>query len=130
MGVRHLPALERVFTILAMNRRVVAVSIILLIVCALIGFWLTAGRSGRRTYQEYVALDGIGPAELIDPPNGTDAVILYRIGRNRVVCYDVFWSKRLHDQLPQRKGKPLPLSTTPSGTGARVMATVDTTFNQ
>jgi hypothetical protein len=62
-------------------------------------------RQERKTYQAYVALDGKGPFARTDSPsNGPNAVVLYRKGRNGVVCFDFFHSKELHDYLSPRNG--------------------------
>jgi len=60
---------------------------------------------GRKTYQEYVALDGKGPSLIMDRRSGpSDDVVLYRSGQNGVICYDVFHSKELHDFLLPKNG--------------------------
>lgn len=83
------------------------IAVVVLIACALIGYRLT-NRFVRRTYQAYVALDGKGPLGLTDPPwDGPDAVVLYRRGRNGVVCYAAFNSKYLHDRLSGKNGQPV-----------------------
>ena len=84
--------------------------IAVLIACVVIGWaWqLLVDRPTRRTYQAYVALDGKGPLGLTDPPwDGPDAVVLYRSGRDGVVCFDAFHSKDLHDRLSQENGQRL-----------------------
>jgi len=59
-----------------------------------------------KSYQANVALDGKGPLGLTDPPwDVPDTVVLYRNGRNGVVCYDAFHSKELHDFLLSRNGQ-------------------------
>jgi hypothetical protein len=63
-------------------------------------------RAATKSYRMYVALDGKGPLGLIGPPwDGPDAVVLYRNGRNGVVCFDAFSSKELHDLLLSRNGQ-------------------------
>jgi hypothetical protein len=79
--------------------------VVVLIVCAIIGYRLT-NRFVRRTYQAYVALEGKEP--FADPQwNEPDAVVLYRTGRNGVVCFDGFHSKDLHDHLAAKTGLPV-----------------------
>ena len=76
----------------------------MLIACLIVG----CDRIGRKTYQAYVALNGKGPLGLTDSPwNGPDAVVLYRTGRNDVICYDAFHSKDLHDRLSAKNGQPV-----------------------
>jgi hypothetical protein len=63
-------------------------------------------RLTTKTYQANVALDGKGPWPFNDPSSdGSDAVFLYRNGRNGVVCYDGFDSKELHDFLLSKNGQ-------------------------
>ena len=70
------------------------------------GWQLLVDRPARRTYQAYVALDGKGPSGLTDPPwDGPDAVVLYRSGREGVVCFDAFHSRDLHDRLSLKNGQ-------------------------
>src|SRR5476651_2084513 len=70
--------------------------------CGFIGCNVTA----RKTYQEYVAVDGKGPSGQAGPPwDGQDAVILYRTGRNGVVCFNAFHSKDLQNRLSAKNGK-------------------------
>lgn len=78
-----------------------------LLVVVLFGCWLTGCNvTARRTFQEYVAVDGSGPSGLAGHPwNGQDAVVLYRTGRNDVVCFDAFHSKDLHNRLSAKNGK-------------------------
>ena len=66
----------------------------------------TVDRAGRKTLQEYVALDGKGPS-LISAlqSRAPDDVVLYRSGRNGVICYDLFHSKELHDFLLPKNGR-------------------------
>ncbi len=93
-----------------MNRRVnwKPIAIALLVACAFVCYLLFIDRADRRTYQAYVALDGRGPRDLLDPPwDAPDAVVLYRRGRNGVVCYDGFHSKDLHDRLSAKNGQPV-----------------------
>lgn len=61
-------------------------------------------RAGTRSYQAYVAMDGKGPFDLTSP-NEPDAVVLYRNGRNGVVCFDGFRSRELHDFLLPKNGQ-------------------------
>ena len=83
------------------ERRCWPVVIATLIACAVFG----CDREGRRTYQEYVALDGSGPLLLRDLHVGAfDDVVLYRSGRNGVICYDVLHSKELHNFLLPKNG--------------------------
>lgn len=71
-----------------------------------VAYLLFIDRPSRRTYRAYVALDGKGPLGLTDPPwDGPDAVVLYRNGRNGVVCFDAFHSKELHDRLYAKNGR-------------------------
>ena len=79
--------------------------IVIVIAFMVIGGLLMVHRAGRRTYQDYVALDGKGPPILIVPRSeGPDDVLLYRVGRNGVICYDVFSSRELHDYLSPKNG--------------------------
>jgi hypothetical protein len=80
----------------------------MLIGCGGIGCWLAIDRHATRTYQVYVALNGKGPLGIAGPPwNGPDGVVLYRTGRNGVICYDAFHSKELHDRLSAKNGQPV-----------------------
>lgn len=61
-----------------------------------------------KSYQMYVAMDGKGPQGLTDPPwDGPDVVVLYRRGRNGVICFDAFHSNELHDFLFSKNGQPV-----------------------
>jgi hypothetical protein len=76
-----------------------------LIACLVVGYLRFIDRAGRRTYQNFVALDGKDPL-FTDPPwDGPDTVVLYRTGRNDVICFDAFYSKELHDRLSAKNGK-------------------------
>jgi hypothetical protein len=79
--------------------------VLMLIGCGFIGYKLFVDRLATRSYQEDVALDGKGPQGLLDHWEGPDAVVLYRSGRNGVVCYDAFHSKELHDFLLSKNGR-------------------------
>lgn len=93
------------------RKRIWLVVIAIVIACVIVGCWLMADRAGRRTYQEYVALDRKGPWGLTNPPwDGPDAVVLYRTGHNRVVCFDAFHSKDLHDRLAAKNGQLVPVA--------------------
>jgi|ERR1700733_4924785 len=70
----------------------------------LAGTFLFFNRSGRKTYQAVVALDGKGPFGGIYP-GGADIVVLYRHGRDGVTCFDGFHSKELHDRLASKDGQ-------------------------
>ena len=62
----------------------------------------------RKTYQASVALNGKGPLGISGPPwDGPDGVVLYRTGRDGVICYDAFHSKDLHDRLLAKNGQPV-----------------------
>ncbi|MGA6984780.1 MAG: hypothetical protein WBZ01_01895 [Terriglobales bacterium] len=77
-----------------------------LIACLVVGYLRFIDRAGRKTYQAYVALNGEGPVGIAGPPrDGPNAVVLYRTGRNGVICYDAFHSKDLHDRLSAKNGK-------------------------
>jgi hypothetical protein len=79
-----------------------------LIACVFIGYLLFIDRPATKSHQAYVALDRRGPWGLTDPPwDGPDAVVLYRSGRNGVVCFDAFHSKELHDRLSSKNGQPV-----------------------
>jgi len=92
-----------------MNRRFDwRIATAVLLGCLLIGYALFVDRRATKSYQAYVALDRKGPWGLTDPPwDGPDAVVLYRSGRNGVVCFDAFHSKELHDRLSSRNGQPV-----------------------
>lgn len=77
-----------------------------LILTVLIAYLLVGcDRVSRKTYEASVALNGKGPLRITDPHwNGPDAVVLYRTGRNGVICYDTFHSKELHDFLLPKNG--------------------------
>jgi hypothetical protein len=65
-------------------------------------------RLGRKTYQAYVAMNGRGPMALTEAPwDSADALVLYRTGRNGVICFDGFHSKDLHDRLLPKNGQPV-----------------------
>jgi hypothetical protein len=84
------------------------IAIVVLIACAVGAYLLFIDRQVTRTYQAYVALDGKGPPDLIGAPwDGPDGVVLYRNGRHRVVCFDGFHSKELHDRLSPEVGQPV-----------------------
>jgi hypothetical protein len=59
-------------------------------------------RRDTKTYRAYVSLDGKDLWRLSDGP---DSVVLYRSGRNGVVCYDGFHSKELYDYLLSKNGQ-------------------------
>ena len=60
----------------------------------------------RKSYQVHITTDGTGPDGQKDPGwNGPDSVVLYRTGRNSVVCFDSFRSKELHDRLMAKNGQ-------------------------
>lgn len=72
-----------------------------LIACLIVG----CNSMSRRTFRAYVALNGNGPLGITDAWSGPDAVVLYRAGRNNVICYDAFHSKSLHDFLSGKNGQ-------------------------
>jgi hypothetical protein len=79
-----------------------------LIACSVVGYLQFIERPSRKTYQAYIALNGKGPLGITDPPwDAPDAVVLYRTGRNGVVCFDAFHSKDLHDRLSGKSGQPV-----------------------
>jgi hypothetical protein len=62
--------------------------------------------ASRKTYQANVALNGEGPLGIAGPPwDGPDGVVLYRTGRNGVICFEAFHSKDLHDRLSAKNGQ-------------------------
>jgi hypothetical protein len=74
--------------------------------CMLIGYLLFVDRRATRTYHAYVALEGKGPPGITGPTwDGPDTVVLYRTGRNDVICFDAFHSKQLHDRLSVKNGQ-------------------------
>ncbi|HXN20255.1 MAG TPA: hypothetical protein VN875_18100 [Candidatus Binatus sp.] len=73
--------------------------------CAFVVYLLFIDKLATRTYQARVALDGKEPFNQMYPPNTADIVILYRDGRNGVICYDAFRSKELHDRLSPKNGQ-------------------------
>jgi hypothetical protein len=76
------------------------------LVCLVVGWFRFIDRQGRRTYQAYVAVNGGGPLGIADAPwDGPDGVVLYRTGRNGVICYDAFHSKDLHDRFAAKNGQ-------------------------
>lgn len=76
--------------------------------CMVLGYMRFINRPGRRIYQAYVAINGQGPMAINYAPwNGPDAVVLYRSGRNSVICWDGFHSKDLHDRLSDKNGQPV-----------------------
>jgi hypothetical protein len=76
------------------------------VVCLVIGYMRFVERPGRKTYQAYVAMNGQGPMAVAQAPwDGPDAVVLYRPGRDGVICYDAFRSKDLHDRLLPKNGQ-------------------------
>jgi hypothetical protein len=80
----------------------------IVIVCVVLGYLRFIDRPGRKTYQTYVAMNGQGPMDITHAPwDGPDAVVLYRTGRNGVICYDGFHLKDLHDRLLAKKGQPV-----------------------
>jgi hypothetical protein len=94
---------------LPMSRRAKWRTVIAVLVgCLLVSYLLFIDRADRKSCQAYVALDGKGPPGLAGPPwNAPDAVLLYRNGRNGVVCFDAFKSKELHDRLLPKNGQPV-----------------------
>jgi hypothetical protein len=80
-----------------------------LILTVVIGFLVVScNRASRKTCQANVALNGKGPLGIADPPwDGPDAVVLYRTGRNGVICFDAFHSMELHDRLLTKNGQPV-----------------------
>jgi hypothetical protein len=79
-----------------------------LIACLVVGCLRFIDRAGRKTYQAYVALNGEGPLGIAGPPwDGPKGVVLYRSGRNGVICYDAFQSKDLRDHLSAKNGQPV-----------------------
>jgi hypothetical protein len=76
-----------------------------LIVCLVAVYLRFIDRAGRKTYQASVALDGKDPLFTTDLWNGPDAVVLYRTGRNDVICFDAFHSNELHDRLSAKNGQ-------------------------
>jgi hypothetical protein len=82
--------------------------LIVLTVCLALGYMEFIDRATRKIYQDYVALNGNGPLGIAGPPwDGPDGVVLYRIERNGVICYDAFRSKDLHDYLAAKNGQPV-----------------------
>jgi hypothetical protein len=82
--------------------------VVILIAFLVAGYLRFIDRPGRRTFQSYVALNGKGPMGIADAPwDGADGVVLYRTGRNGVICYDGFHSKDLHDRLAAKNGQPV-----------------------
>lgn len=75
------------------------------VTCAFATDRLFTNKAAIRTYQAFVALDGKGPSSIVGPSEGPEDVVLYRTGRNGVICYDVFHSKELHDYLLARNGQ-------------------------
>jgi hypothetical protein len=80
----------------------IATLICLFIICVLF-----VGRPVRRTYHDYIALDGTEPWGPLFPKSLalTDLVVLYRSDRRGNVCFDFFRSKTLHDSLIPLNGK-------------------------
>ena len=61
-------------------------------------------RAGRRTFQDYVALDGNEPWDPApSAPAGT--VTIYRTGLGGTICYEVFHSSALYDHLRSKGGQ-------------------------
>jgi hypothetical protein len=75
------------------------------VTCAFATDHLITNKEAMRTYQTYVALDGKGPSILVGPSEGAEDVVLYRTGRNGVICSDIFHSKELHDYLLAKNGQ-------------------------
>ena len=89
-----------------MKRRAIIFGVV--IVCLVLGYMRFINRPGRKTYQAYIAMNGQGPMAITHAPwDGADAVVLYRTGRNGVICYDGFHSKDLHDRLLAKSGQPV-----------------------
>jgi hypothetical protein len=78
-----------------------------LILTVVVGFLVVGcDVAGRKTYQANVALNGKGPLGIAGPPwDGPDGVVLYRTGRNDVICFEAFHSKDLHDRLSAKNGQ-------------------------
>jgi hypothetical protein len=72
---------------------------VVLIGSSVMAFWLLTDRHARRTYQVHVALDRY------EEWKGPDVVVLYRTGRDGVVCFDAFRWKDLHDHLSAKNGQ-------------------------
>jgi len=81
------------------------VVIAVLTVCVIIGLQRWADTPTKRTYQAYVALDGKVPWGVTPSRDEPDALVLYRTGRDGVVCFDTFHSKELHDRLSLKNGQ-------------------------
>jgi hypothetical protein len=71
---------------------------------AILIFILFVNKPVRKTYGDFVALDGKQPFGLAGP-SGSDSVVLYRHGRRGVTCYEMFFSKELHDHLLSKDGQ-------------------------
>jgi hypothetical protein len=79
-----------------------------LITCLVVGYLWFIDRANRKTHQACVALNGRGPLGIAGPPwDGPDGVVIYRRGRNGVICYEAFHSKDLHDRLSAKNGQPV-----------------------
>jgi hypothetical protein len=78
-----------------------------LMASVLVACFLFVDRPGRRTFQAYAALRGQEPFGPINPPSPDppDIVVLYRTGHGGVTCFDVFYSKELHEALSSKDGK-------------------------
>jgi hypothetical protein len=81
-------------------------SLAFLVLCFAV-YWLFVDKLETRTYQDHVTIDGKGPWEgSLGPPfDAPDAVLLYRSGRNGVICYDSFHSKELRERLLSKNGQ-------------------------
>jgi len=103
--LRHYPT--RVSNRNAVVSAVLTCCVLTLIGCGFIGYKLFIDKIVTRSYQEYVALDGKGPHDLLEGWDGPDDVVLYRSGRNGVICTDAFHSQELHDHLSSKNGQPV-----------------------
>ena len=72
--------------------------------CVLILNHYFVDRAGRRTFQDYVALDGREPWDP-EPSAPPGTVTIYRTGRGGTICYEVFHSHELHDDLLSKNGQ-------------------------
>jgi len=81
-----------------------SILIVVLVGGALVGYLVFMDKSGRRTFQEYVELEGHGPVD-DSSLKRSDSVVLYRTGANNVVCFNYFYSKELHDHLLGKNGQ-------------------------
>ena len=84
--------------------KIISLSLAAITMSAVLTFILFINKPVRKTYQDFVALDGKQP---FGTPNrsASDSVVLYRKGLHGATCYEAFYSKEIHDRLSSKDGQ-------------------------